>query len=87
MKLLVVLNPTSPFAAMYAHNPDVLLKSANGPYLGLICSEANLDHPYYVFAKHEQKEGRSHQAVHIPHSAVVAVYRLNEGDPLPIGFA
>ncbi|WP_367394542.1 hypothetical protein [Cupriavidus sp. Agwp_2] len=86
MDYFVVLNPAAAFTALYDEHCDQRLKAGDQSYPCLICSEADMDHPHYLFVRRPTKEGHSHQAIHIPHAAIVAVYRIGEGEPAPIGF-
>ncbi|MDR5756479.1 hypothetical protein [Caballeronia sp. LZ035] len=88
MNYLVVLDVRSPIGAIYNRKADTNVPDAEAQlsHPALLCSDVSIDHPTYLFATRPLKGDKSHQSLHIPHHAVVAIYRVNEEDAAPMGF-
>lgn len=88
MNYLVILDARSAVGALYNTKADGTVTEANGEikHPALYCSGISIDHPIYLFATRPLKGDKSHQSLHIPHHAVVAIYRMHEEDAPPVGF-
>ncbi|WP_155294440.1 hypothetical protein [Burkholderia cepacia] len=86
MNYLVILDARSPIGAIYGEKADGIVTDGALRHPALHCSDVSMDHPVYLFATRPLKKDESHQSLHVPHNAIVAIYRLNESDAPPIGF-
>ncbi|WP_124919313.1 hypothetical protein [Burkholderia cepacia] len=86
MNYLVILDARTPIGAIYSEKADGVVTDGSLRHPALYCSDVSIDHPLYLFVTRPLKKGESHQSLHVPHHAVVAIHRLNESDTLPIGF-
>ena len=86
MNYLVILDANSTIGKIYGEKADRLINDGQTGHPALLCSEIAIDHPVYLFATRPLTKEKSHQSLHIPHHAVVAIYRVNEEADRTIGF-
>jgi hypothetical protein len=88
MRYLVILDQRSPVGRAHSGaNNDGVLPDGDLRHPILDCVEVTPDSAYYLFVRRDMTRfARAAQPIHIPHSAIAAIYPYGVDEDPPFGF-
>jgi hypothetical protein len=86
MKCIIMLDPNTPFGAIYASGShDGVVKTAKGLLPFLDAEQAEMSHHYFLFARRPMEAGHF-QSLRIPYHAIAGIVEYAQDEPRPFGF-